>query len=103
MSETRKLTNDLLKEKMTDAMVTRTGVLDANLILTNGIYENIGSMKNMPSNAYAYGILSVMGSKNFIEQQYYPHVKRNCFGFYRRMYYAGTWNNWVGIPYQALT
>lgn len=102
MLETTVLTNNLLKGVMTDAVVARTGT-DADLLLTNGIYQNSGTMKNLPSGAYNYGILTVMGSTYFIEQHYYPHNVRNGIGFYRRMYYDNHWNGWIGIPYQSLT
>lgn len=97
MSETVRLTNDLLKGVMTDALVYRGICQDMNTCLTPGYYQvQYQSTKNIPSGVYEYGILTVKGTASFISQEYVPH-STNAGQPYRtvsRVWTQNTWNTW---------
>ena len=85
MSQTKELTNALLKEKMTDALVLRSGK-DFDTCLTPGHYAvNAESWINHPKGSYRYGTMVVSGDVNsFITQEYITH---NTLNRYWRIYY----------------
>ena len=68
MSETKGLTNDLLKSKMPDAMVYRGTFLDIDSLFTPGIYSGgaLDSSGTFPSSAgtWKYGTLEVIKGRS---------------------------------------
>lgn len=76
MTEGIPLTNDLLKNTMTDAMVYRGICLDLNTCLTPGYYQvQKEYTKNIPDGMYAYGVMTVKKTVSYITQEYTPHNK----------------------------
>lgn len=88
-------TNKLLKEILTDTMSYRVHTNDAETLTQSGIYQNTGSMTNLPSGAYRYGVLAVFDANLFKAQVYIPHTQlANGYGMYIRAWYDGKWNSW---------
>lgn len=104
--ETKELTNELLKEKMPDAMVFRGGG-DFNTCLTPGHYiVNAENWINHPKGAFAYGTLLVYGDSNsFLSQEYITHNHEDLFWrtFYKPYNQAGSWDAWKMISGVKLT
>lgn len=97
MTEGIPLTNDLLKNTMTDAMVYRGICQDLNTCLTPGYYQvQHPDTKNIPAGAYSYGILTVKKTVSFISQEYVPHAKGNAAKYKTcsRVWTEGIFSDW---------
>lgn len=108
MSETKKLTNDLLKGKMTDAMVYR-GYLNRsfNMALTAGYYWVTPSQgaTDYPDGAYRYGILEVFPAGAFLLQRYTTHATGGLLypSIYERMLYNSSFTVWIKVTTTPIT
>lgn len=103
MSQTKVLTNEVLKGIMTDAMVYRGSNPDLDTALTAGVFQITG--KNIIPTLYQYGILRVMEAGEFVSQEYIPHRTTldtpadwasayvGCYA--RRTHYNGEWSPWI--------
>ena len=92
MSGTKKLTNELLKEKMTDAVAARYWCQDVDLCKTAGAYACGAECLNLPDGR-TMGTLVVFesGDSNYgILQIFVPH---NASTFFVRLYWRG-WLQW---------
>lgn len=108
------LSNSLLKEIMTDAIVMHTGVpSDFDQCLSPGHYcPSQEYWTNYPPKAYKYGTLLVFGNPNsFLTQIYLPHQTsaQGQYQMYSRMRYKpynsdmGSWAPWYGYAGTQLT
>lgn len=74
MSETRQLTNALLKGLMTDIVTDRDYVTDMDTCMATGLYTvSKERTVNTPADVYGYGVLLVMHSRRFTSQIYHAH------------------------------
>ena len=97
MSETKKLTNALLKEKMTDAMVDRNVYLPDfnNVDMAAGVYRVHPEVtKNIPEGIYGYGIATLekcfLGNDLYMIQRYYSNKGECLF----RDCWKSAWGLW---------
>lgn len=96
MNEAVKISNAMLKEVLTDALVLRPqGGRDFDTFMTPGFVEvgASGLWRNYPEGAYRYGVLLVLGLTTFVAQVYFPHANAGGGGvtyFYWRVHYAGS-------------
>lgn len=95
MSDTVKLTNDLLKGVMGDAMVGRADCKDFN-ILTPGVYHVASSSQNSPNSSLNHGMLLVFGngSSSVITLQVYYEFS-SIARIYTRLYWLKNWTSWA--------
>lgn len=68
------ITNDVLKEVMTDAIVYR-GYAKTMNVLTSGIYEVNSATEDIPDGVFKYGILKVSKTPHYCEHVYTPLTK----------------------------
>lgn len=106
MSKTKELTNALLKEKMTDAIVRRAAT-DFDICLTPGHYVvNAEQWVNHPKGSYRYGTLLVYGNPDgFLTQVYIPHANAYiCWRTYYKSYNSSTghWDSWKKVTGETL-
>lgn len=72
MMETKELTNDLLKSKMSDAMVWRGLCKNADTCRSSGVYQMDNSCTGQPPGASMWGILEVSVTSHYVSQRYMP-------------------------------
>lgn len=98
MSEAVKISNELLKSMMTDALVYRGIATDMNTCLEPGYYQiQEQSTQNIPTGVYPYGILTVKRTVSFLTQEYVPHNKSSTASKYEtasRAYTQGNFTAW---------
>lgn len=98
MAEAVKLTNELLRSMMTDALAYRGIAQDLNACLEPGYYQVQGqSTTNIPTGVYTYGIVTVKRTASFITQEYVPHNKSSTTTKYQtasRAYTQGYFTAW---------
>ncbi|MDE6697632.1 MAG: hypothetical protein K2K25_12200 [Muribaculaceae bacterium] len=70
MSKTIKLTNAILKERMTDAMVNRGNCVDFDTCFHSGIYGVTPATANIPPGVAQWGVLKVEVSSTYIIHSY---------------------------------
>lgn len=104
MSETKQLTNTLLKGLMTDSVADRDYCTDMDTCMESGYYTvSAQRTVNIPEGAYSYGVLLVMKSRSFVSQIYHAHHAANggnapdsCL--HVRMHHeASGWGPWTKI------
>ena len=115
MNEAVKISNAMLKEVLTDALVLRPqGGRDFDTFMTPGFVEvgASGLWRNYPEGAYRYGVLLVLGLTTFVAQVYFPHANAGDGGvtyFYWRVHYAGSstaqpsWARWKKVAGEVMT
>lgn len=98
MSIAVKLTNELLKSMMTDALAYRGIAQDLNACLEPGYYQvQEQSTQNIPTGIYSYGIVTVKRTATFLTQEYVPHNKSSTATKYQtasRAYTQGYFTPW---------
>ena len=107
MSDTKRLTNELLKSKMSDAMVDRGYAASFDSMLSPGIYyasEYFGAT-DFPPGAYKWGILEVFVSGGMVIQRYTPQHAAGSISvdlFVRTMYQNifSAWSRFSGVIVQ---
>lgn len=115
MNEAEKISNAMLKEVLTDALVLRPQeAKDFDTFMTPGFVEvgASGLWQNYPADAYRYGVLLVLGLTTFVAQVYFPHANLGSGGvtyFYWRVHYAGSstaqpsWSRWKKVAGEIIT
>lgn len=113
MSEAMKISNAMLKEVLTDALVLRPqGGQDFDTFMTPGFVGVGDTWQNHPKGAYKYGELLVFGLTTFVAQVYFPHATTGGGGatyFYWRVHYAGSsttqpsWARWKKVAGEVMT
>lgn len=101
MSEkTRTLTNDLLKELMTDAVVKRGYVTDFNNLRQSGIYLINGkTVANKPPAYSDYSVVIVFAWEASYLLQIVATASK---GLFYRMYWWNEWSDWRKITTEAM-
>ena len=113
MSDSMKISNAMLKEVLTDALVLRPqGGQDFDTFMTPGFVGVGDTWQNHPKGAYKYGELLVFGHPTFVAQVYFPHSIAGGGGvtyFYWRVHYAGSstaqpsWAPWKKVAGEVMT
>lgn len=113
MSEAVKISNAMLKEVLTDALVLRPrGGQDFDTFMTPGFVGVGDTWQNHPKGAYRCGVLLVFGLTTFVAQVYFPHKNTDGGGvtyFYWRVHYAGSstaqpsWAQWKKVAGEVMT
>ncbi len=102
--DTRPLTNEIIKEVATDAMVARGTVGDLDETKTTGIYLMDGSATSASTFPYPYklGILEVLPRGGGVLQRYTPSdMKCVCQRFYSVV--AKTWSAWYQMTFTIVS
>lgn len=102
MTETKVLTNDLLKGLMVDAVCSRTWCQDANLAKAPGVYACGGEVKNTPT-GLTMGILIVFGfeNANYGPVQIFYSASVTWYLYIRMWWYS--WQPWYRISMSPAT
>lgn len=102
MTETKVLTNAILKGLMVDAVCSRTWCQDANLTKTSGVYACGGEVINTPI-GLTMGILIVFGFENADYgpvQIFYSNLAKSYL-YIRLWWYS--WQPWYRISMSPTT
>lgn len=99
MSATKELTNSIIKEKATDALMYRGKCLDMDQCLSPGYYLVESDAANIPEGIYPYGILTVKKASYLTLQEYTPHIfwTDNVYKMAKRTKSQSTWSQWFVI------
>lgn len=98
---TKELTNDIIKEKLTEGLVYRGEATDANDCVTTGYWNAPSFTANIPSGTFRNILVCFLyhggtQSSKTLTQILISHSKQNP-RIYRRMMVDAEWYNWVQL------
>lgn len=94
MSETKPLTNNLLKGVLTDTVMYRAANGNADDYLDNGLYAAVSGMLNLPEGSPKIGMLEVIGCWYCKIQRYTPTNPKDVLVYQRVWLKDKGWQEW---------
>lgn len=96
-------TNAFLKGLLTDAVVDRGSIKDANEAIEAGVYIMDGNSSNPTQNVPTLQGVLIVFAHGATKVQIYASINNSCAMYFRLNWYGTGWRDWMKITSAAVT